>query len=452
MTITKSISGLIFPLALAPLAGITCQASELKEEIRKPNIVLIVCDDMGYADAGFNGCKDIPTPALDAIAANGIQFTSGYVTCSQCAPSRAGFMSGMYQNRFGREANNYLDEFGMPPDVKMFGNYMQEAGYYTGMVGKWHLGAMEGSHPLERGFDSFFGFLGGGSVYFPPGNQQYIPRILDGKEEARVSQYLTHEFGDRAAKFINENAQKPFFLYLAFNAPHTPLHAPDDYLARFGHITDDVRQIYAAMVSAMDDNIAKVMKALADHGIEENTLVVFFSDNGGPTNVNRADNRPLRGVKGDLLEGGVRVPFIMQWKGKVRPGQVIDVPVISLDMIPTALAAAGHNYKQHSHFDGFNLVPLMTGEGVLASRVLTWRFPHPPQNHVWGIRHGDWKLVREAVRVDGIGRFTGEARTGLYDLSKDISESNDLSQKNAVKRKELQSVFDAWEKTLPKSK
>lgn len=452
MKIKKLINGLIFPMALAPLSGVASNNNDIQEQSKKPNIILIVSDDMGYADAGFTGCKDIPTPALDAIAANGIQFTSGYVTCSQCAPSRAGFMSGMYQNRFGREANNYLDELGMPREIKMFGNYMQEAGYYTGMVGKWHLGAMEGCHPMERGFDYFFGFLGGGSVYFPQGNQQYIPRILDGKEEARVSQYLTHEFGDRAAKFINENAEEPFFLYLAFNAPHTPLHAPEDYLARFDHITDDVRKIYAAMVSAMDDNIAKVMKALADQGIEDNTLVVFFSDNGGPTNVNHSNNLPFRGVKGDLLEGGVRVPFIMQWKGKVQPGQVIDVPVISLDMIPTALAVAGQNYKQYSYLDGFNLLPLMTGEADLKSRSLTWRFPHPPQNHVWGVRHGDWKLVREAVRENGIGRFTGEANTGLYDLSKDISESNDLSRKSARKRKELQGIFDAWEKTLPSNK
>ena len=442
---------------LFPLAG---QAAKTE----KPNILLILVDDMGYGDVGFNGGKDIPTPNLDSLAASGVRFTDGYVTAPQCAPSRAGLLSGILQNRFGREENKIIDQLGIPATVRQFGDYMRDAGYRTGLVGKWHLGTMEGHHPLDRGFDWFYGFLGGSSHFLPPGDMEFIPNILENREPQKVTDYLTFVLGDKAIEFMTKEAEKPFFLYLSFNAPHAPLQAPQDYIDRFEHLTkvpDPInyvpqqklkhpRQIYAAMVAALDDTIGKILAALREKGMEENTLIYFLSDNGGPTVVISANNGPLRGEKGDLLEGGVRVPFAMQWKGTIPAGQTIATPVSSLDLLPTSLAAADAPIPEN--LDGVNLLPLVEG-GELAPRTLYWRFPHPPRIPVWAIRSGDWKWVKEAVRVPQERGFScGGDRTGLYRLSDDIHEDNDLSTQNPEVLQKLQSEYDAWTATLPEPK
>jgi arylsulfatase A-like enzyme len=427
----------------------------------KPNVLLILVDDMGYGDAGFNGYKDIPTPYMDSIASNGVRFTQGYVTAPQCAPSRAGLLSGMDQNRFGRGDNSAIDKYGIPPEIRYFGDYMKEAGYRTGLVGKWHQGTMPGCRPLERGFDSFYGFQVGSTCFFPPAGSDTIPGMVDGTEKTKVTDYLTFVLGDKAVEFITRNPQ-PFFLYLSFNAPHAPLQAPDDYLKKFEHLAvpgepgvlckytkthiDHPRQVYAAMVSALDDTIGKVLQALRDSGQEENTLIYFLSDNGGPTGVTSADNGPLRGVKGDLLEGGDRVPFAVQWKGTIPAGQTVDTPVSSLDLLPTSLSAAGAPVPEI--FDGVNLLPLLKSGERLAPRTLYWRFPFPSFCPVWSVRQGDWKLVKEAVRNPG-GGFARTDRTGLYRITEDIHEDNDLSAQYPEIRQRLQREYDAWEARLP---
>ncbi len=440
----------LIPILGAALVAELCEPSFAVERTQ-PNLIVILVDDMGYGDTGFNGCRDIPTPAMDSIAKNGVRFTAGYVTAPQCAPSRSGLLSGRYQNRFGCEENSALANHGIPRGLRLFGDYLRAAGYRTGLVGKWHLGTMEGCHPLERGFDSFFGFLGGGSHYLPPAKAKTIPNILDGREPQEVSGYLTGVFGDRAIQFIEANQGKPFFLYLAFNAPHGPLQAPESYLVRFAGMQDPGRRIYAAMVAALDDTIGRVLARLRRQGLEENTIVVFLSDNGGPTAVTGASNAPLRGVKGDTLEGGIRVPFAMQWKGVIPAGQTIDAPVSSLDLLPTAIAAAGAEIPADAAFDGINLLPLLTGRAKPEPRTLTWRFTHPPQKpemHVWAVRQGNWKLVKENIRTEQRS-FTGESKTGLYQLGEDVAENNDLSGQRAEKRRELQTAYDAWKASLP---
>jgi arylsulfatase A-like enzyme len=436
----------------------------------KPNVIIILADDMGYGDAGFNGCTDIPTPYIDKIAANGVRFTDGYVTSSQSGPSRAGLLSGISQNRFRCDTNDDLDNHGIPVGVKLFGDYMKPAGYRTGIVGKWHLGYEEFAHPLVRGFDWFFGFLASGSHYLPQDGDEYIryARIVEGRDPVKVKDYLTDVLGDQAIRFIKESKDEPFFLYLSFNAPHAPLQAPADYLEKFKHLAIEgepgvmcaytkkriqhPRQVYAAMVSVMDDAIGRVMASLAANGIEENTLVVFLSDNGAPTHVNYGSNAPLRGFKGDMLEGGIRVPFAMQWKAVIPPGQTVSMPVSSLDLVPTALAAANIRKPDDVVLDGINLLPYITWDKAPVARTLIWRFPFPPEevhNYVWAIRKDDWKLVKEKINDESLQLTFGKTRTGLYHLGEDIAETNDLSDINQKKRSELQGIYDAWNNSLP---
>jgi arylsulfatase A-like enzyme len=448
--------------------SVICAPGSLASEpkVAKPNVLIILVDDMGWGDAGFNGGKDIPTPHLDALAANGARFQQGYVTAPQCAPSRAGLLSGIDQNRFGRPDNTALDELGMPADVKLFGEYMRDQGYRTALIGKWHVGGTPESHPLDRGFDRFFGHLGGSTTFFLPRPPQHP--MFDGRKEVEVPGYLTFVLAGKAIDFIKEESDRPFFLLLSHLAPHEPLQAPDEYIEKFRHLAADdagpyvdrtqryvadrnasPRQIYAAMVSALDDSIGELMQALREQGLEEKTLVWFLSDNGGPTIVTGANNKPLRGMKGDVLEGGTRVPFAMQWKGTVPGGQTIATPVTSLDILPTSLAATGADLP--GALDGENLLPLLTEGKALVDRALLWRFPYPAHYHVFGIRRGDMKLVSEALRgpggIDWAKAMDG--KIGLYRISDDTAEENDLSAQAPDVRKKLQAEYDKWKETLP---
>jgi arylsulfatase A-like enzyme len=423
---------LLATLLLAPLA--TLHAAETS----RPNIIVILADDMGYADAGFNGCKDIPTPHLDSIAKNGICFSAGYVTAPQCAPSRAAFLMGVDQNRIGCENNNVTDIAGLSEGAT-FADYMRAAGYRTGMVGKWHLGTKPGQQPLDRGFDEYFGFLRGSSWYLPQTGEKSIAQILEGRKAVPVGGYLTDAFGERAVRFINENKSTPFLLYLAFNAPHTPLEAPPEAIAKFAHISDTKRRTYAAMISIMDQNIGRVLAALQTAKLEQETLVVFLSDNGGPESTG-SDNKPLRGWKGENFEGGIRVPFIMQWPGTIKPSQTVDLPVSSLDLLPTALALAGQPIP--AALEGKNLLPALRGAEPFPARSLAWRFVFGPavSKSPWAIRDADWKLVHGSA---------GSQEVQLFNLTKDASESNDLSIAHTDIRERLQKAHDTWVASMP---
>ena len=421
---------LLTALLLAPLAAFA-QAS-------KPNFIVILADDMGYADAGFNGCKDIPTPHLDSMAKNGIRFSAGYVTAPQCAPSRVGLLMGVDQNRIGCENNNVTDIAGLSEGATI-ADRMRAAGYRTGMVGKWHLGTNPGQQPLDRGFDEYFGFLRGSSWYLPQAGQKSIAQIIEGRKAVPVGGYLTDAFGERAVRFITENQAKPFFLYLAFNAPHSPYEAPAKEIAKFGHITDTKRRTYAAMVSIMDRNIGRVLAALKTAHLEQNTLVVFLSDNGGPGD-GYSNNTPLRGWKGETFEGGIRVPFVMQWPGTIKPGQTVDMPVSSLDLLPTALAAAGQPIP--APLEGKSLLPALRGEAPFPARTLAWRFVFGPAvaKSPWAIRDGNWKLVQGSA---------ASSEVQLFDLSQDASEASDLSTARTDIRERLQKAHDTWVASMP---
>ena len=411
------------------------------ESPAKPNILIIVADDLGYADVGFHGCKDVPTPNLDALAASGVRFTNGYVSGPYCSPTRAGLLTGRYQQRFGHEFNPSEPADGLPLGEATLADRLKTAGYATGLIGKWHLGELPAMAPPKRGFDEFFGFLSGGHSYFTSG------QILRGSEEVKEMDYTTDAFGREAVAFIEKHTAHPWFLYLAFNAVHTPMHATEDRLAKFANITNGQRRTYDAMLLAMDEAIGVVRKKLGDSGMDKNTLVCFISDNGGPTmkgvTINGCRNEPLRGSKRTTLEGGIRVPFVVSWKDKIKPA-VYDQPVIQLDLHSTALALAGVQQKPEWKLDGVNLLPFLTGEKSGAPHdALYWRL-----GKQMALRMGDWKLVRYDNHVD-LGT-AGVSSAKLYNLANDIGEMNDLAAAQPEKVKDMQAKWDAWNATLVK--
>jgi len=410
----------------------------------RPNILLIVSDDMGYADAGFQGCKDIPTPNLNKLAASGVRFTSGYVSGPYCSPTRAGLMTGRYQQRFGHEFNVVGGTDGLPATETTVADRLKNAGYVTGLVGKWHLGGLPEMHPQRRGFEEFYGFIGGEHSYFAEAG------IMRGTNPVAKIDYTTDVFGREAESFIERHKAEPWFLYLAYNAVHTPMQATDDRLAQFPGITDKRRRTYDAMLLAMDETIGGVLRKLAQTGQAENTLVFFISDNGGPTmpgtTINGSRNDPLRGSKRTTLEGGIRVPFLISWKGKVKPA-VFDQPVIQLDLVATALAAAGLDIQPGWKLDGVNLLPFLTGEKRGPPHdALYWRL-----GRQMAIRMGNYKLVRYDKNADTLtGKDQPATPARLYNLAADIGETNDLAAILPDKLQALQARWNAWNATLAK--
>jgi arylsulfatase A-like enzyme len=395
---------------------------------RPPNIVIFFADDLGWGECGFQGLtRDVPTPHTDQIAKNGIRFTNGYVAATYCSPSRAGLMTGRYPTRFGHEYNGNGPEFGLPKSERTMADHLKALGYATCAVGKWHLGDQPGLLPTDRGFDEYMGVLGNPGSYSKPSKWvDSLKLITPGKDF-----YTTDAFADRSVDWIKRNRERPFFLYLPFNAEHAPLEAPERYLARFSGIADLKRRTFAAMLSAMDDAIGRVTAALREHGLEENTLIVFLSDNGGATPSNTAGNGPLRGLKMTTNEGGTRVPFAIQWKEQLPAGKVYELPIIQLDLLPTLLAAAGGKIDPSWKLDGVNLLPYLNGKDTSRPHdTLYWRFG--PQ---WAIRDGDWKLV--ASRID-------QNQPRLINLATDIAEAHDLSAAEPERVRALTAKWQAW--------
>lgn len=416
---------------LAPVVALTVlTALSSAAEPAKPNILLIVADDLGWGELGFQGNKEIPTPHLDSIAQNGVRFTSGYVSGPYCSPTRAGLLTGRYQQRFGHEFNPVQtpdgEAAGLPLSERTIADRLKAAGYATGAFGKWHLGNQPQFHPQKRGFDEFYGFLGGAHTYLGLGNGRNA--ILRGAEPVAEIDHTTEAFARETIQFIEKNKDKPWFVYLPFNAVHGPLESTEKYLSRFQQIEDPNRRVYAAMQTAMDDAVGSVLAKLRELNLEENTLIIFFTDNGGPTGVNTSSNAPLRGGKANVWEGGVRVPFVIQWKGKIPAGKTYDHPIIQLDIQPTALAAAGVAVSADDKLEGVNLLPYLTGEKTEPPhKALFWRFG--PQR---AVRSGDWKLVEAGAGVQ------------LFNLQDDISESKDVAAEHPEKVKELEALYAAW--------
>ncbi|MCX7013311.1 MAG: sulfatase [Candidatus Sumerlaeota bacterium] len=426
--------------ALLWLAAPRSVAAEAAAAVGKPNVVLIVVDDMGYVDIGCYGCKDIPTPNIDSLARDGVKFTNGYVSCSYCSPTRAGIQTGRYQERFGHEFNPGSAEatkndpaVGLLLTEITLADMLKKAGYATGIVGKWHLGAHPQFHPMKRGYDEFFGFLGGSHSYVKWDDKG--DPILRGTEPAQGEGYLTTRYGQEAAEFIQRHKDAPYYLYLAFNAVHSPLEADEEHLAKFAGIQDKKRRTYAAMLSAMDDAIGQVLQAVKDTGQEKNTIVWFVDDNGGPLSQG-SDNGTLKGKKSQPWEGGIRVPFMVRYPEKLKGGVVYDKPVISLDIAPTSVAEAGGELPKDRPIDGVDLIPYLRGEkqGV-PHEELYWR-----KGPDASVRKGDMKLVRQG----GAGKY----QFYLYDLGKDRDEKQDLAAEKPDVVKQLTADLANWEKDM----
>ncbi|MBS0208037.1 MAG: sulfatase [Planctomycetes bacterium] len=440
-----SLVGVAFAVSLLSSAASTAWAANASG---KPNIVVIVADDLGNRDLGVQGCTDCPTPHIDSLAAGGIRCTNGYVSGPYCSPTRAGLLTGRYQQRFGHEFNPGPpgepgeEVKGLDLNQVTLADRLRAAGYATGMVGKWHLGATPQFHPTQRGFQEYFGFLGGALTYLPD-RPKGKDNIYRGTEPVKETEYLTDAFAREAVAYIDRHAKEPFFLYLTFNAVHTPMEATDKYLARFAKIEDQRRRTYCAMLSAMDDAVGQVLGKLRTAGIEENTLIFFVSDNGGPSGANGSINLPLRGNKATTWEGGVRVPYLVQWKARLPQGKTYDQPVIQLDFLPTALAAAGSTTTPADKLDGVDLLPYLAGEKSGAPHAaLYWRF-----GEQMAIRKGDWKLLRAPNDGATRGGLNREMTSGmLVNLANDIGEEHDVASANPDKARELQAAWDAWNK------
>jgi arylsulfatase A-like enzyme len=477
-------------LAAAPAAAPVAASAPPK---RPPNVIIILADDLGYGDTSAYGSQIVRTPNIDALAADGVRFTQAYVTHPVCAPSRAAILTGRYQTRFGWEFNPVGRDRrgGVSRDEIFVGQVMKTAGYHTGMIGKWHLGEAPGYQPIDRGFDEFFGITAGATAYSiddAPGDDTYTPPgaeasfrttvndplpptatdhdkmlatrskapIWRGREKVEVHQYLTDAFTDDAVRFIGANRDRPFFLYLAYNAPHTPLQATSKYLDRYRDQPDRGKRIYAAMVSAVDDGVGAVRAKLKAEGLERDTLIVFLSDNGCAGYVRGAcSNAPLAGFKGTHLEGGVRIPYIVAWPGTVKGGRVDGRMVSSLDIVPTAAALAGAKLPHGT--DGVNLLPYLSdGDRRVPNPTVYWR-----AGPNFAIRDGEWKMWmankadpseagRDEAAITPDGAHATISPLGqhvmLYDLARDVGETNNqaAAKPNVVAR--LKAKLAAWDK------
>ncbi len=398
----------------------------------KPNVLIFYADDLGYGETGVYGCQDIPTPHIDALAHGGIRFTQGYVAATYCSPSRAGLLTGRYPTRFGHEFNAVARRSGLSLKEATLAERMKALGYATCCVGKWHLGgeASREFYPTSRGFDEFFGTLANTPFYHPT-NFVDSRKSLEIEKITDESFYTTDKYAERAVDWLEHHQDRPWFLYLPFNAQHAPLQAPQKYLDRFPNITDEKRKIFAGMMSAMDDAVGQVMAKVRELGQEERTLVFYISDNGGPTRSTTSQNGPLRGFKMTTFEGGTRVPFIAQWKGTWPQGATYELPVLNLDILPTCIAAAGGTNMANSQLDGVDLAPYVTGQKAgTPHRDIFWRF-----GAQWAVRSGDWKLV---VSNGGSGQ------PELYNLAKDLGEAHNLAAAEPARVAELQKLYDAW--------
>lgn len=422
----KPVTPLLFCLALC-ISASSCDVHAAGSG--KPNVLLMYADDLGYGELGCYGMKEVPTPNIDSIAANGIRFTSGYVSAPLCSPSRAGLMTGRHQQRFGHENNTMTPEGGLPLTETTLGQRMKALGYATEIVGKWHLGSDSAHLPMQRGFDEYYGVFGNPGSFFTPRGFVDSRVSPEGKRMTDKDFYTTDAFAARASAWIEQHKDSPWFLYLPFNAVHNPHEATEKYLQRFKHITDRRRLPFDAMLSAMDDAVGVVLGKLRELKLEENTLIFFISDNGAPEP--RGGNGVLRGGKNQCWEGGIRLPWIMQWKGKLPAGKVEDRAVIQLDVMPTCVAAAGGTVDPAWKLDGVNLLPYLTGENQeRPHQTLSWRI-----DGKWAIRNGDMKLVHGDANNDP---------PELFDLATDIGEKNNLAAKQPEKVRELKAMWDEW--------
>lgn len=405
------------------------------------NVVLIVSDDQGYADIScYPHPEEVSTPNIDRIASEGARMTNGYASCPVCAPTRAGLLTGRYHQRFGfyTAADSRA---GLPRSEITLAKLLQNEGYATGVFGKWHLGYEPPFRPLERGFDTFYGFLGhGGHDYFDLSITDDIRSIYRDRVPINDTGYLTRNITSHAVEFIEANRDRPFFAYVPYNAVHNPIQAPEEYIARFSN-PDPKRNTYLAMLAVMDEGVGEILDALDRLGIADETLVIFFSDNGGARGTT-AVNGALRDYKHSVYEGGVRVPFLLRWPGRIPAGTVSDEPVISIDAFATILSSARVEAPSDRVIDARDIVPVLTGEwdGPL-HEALYWNWIDKESDQGWAVRKGQWKLLRNRAGLE------------LYRLNSDLSEAHNLASQNPEIVKELLASYEEWrEGTVPRTR
>jgi arylsulfatase A-like enzyme len=455
---------LLLSIAVSLLSA--CASVQTARVGKLPNVIVILADDLGHGDLGSYGGTAFPTPNLDALARSGVRYTDGYATAAVCAPSRAGLLAGRHQARFGFEFNpvGRDERLGMPPAETTFAEHAKAAGYRTALIGKWHIGQGAGYHPLDQGFDSFFGLLGGATNFFPdadPGvvtaetaGDRVISRarfpIMRNREIVDPPGDLTDVFAEAAARFIAENASAPFLLYLPLTAPHTPLQTAQADAARFAHIASPHARIYASMVTKLDDAVGRVMQALNTAGATRNTVIVFASDNGCPSYIGGAcSNGKLSGWKAYPWEGGIRVPFIVSAPGRLTPG-VETRPVSLLDVMPTVVELTGIGTARP--VEGYSLL------SPPPERALFWRMG---PNHA--VRQGRWKLlvVNKSATVQSLNDVLGQPTpdgvkagvsplgqwTLLFDLKADPGETSDVAARHPEVVARLKASFAAWDRS-----
>ena len=399
----------------------------------KPNIIIILADDAGYSDFGFMGSDEIKTPNLDQLAFDGVTFNNAYVSASVCSPSRAGLLTGMYQQRFGHECNLDSDvNNSFDPNQITIAEALKTEGYNTGLIGKWHLGDKTQNHPLKNGFDYFWGFISGARNYFYDPNEEFrnsIRNVVENYTQTNFDGYLTDVLGDKAIGFINKNHQlnNPFFLFLSFNAPHTPMHAKDDVLEKF---KDNPRQVYASMMWSLDEAIGNVVEALKENDQYDNTIIYFLSDNGAAMS-NDASPFPFKGWKGNQYEGGIKTPMIMTWKNKIKSNTQFDGFISALDIFKTSLEASSVNKEYMINADGKNIMNFLNDNNI-KNENLFWR-----KDKMATVRSGDYKLIR-----------LNDTSTVLYNIKKNYFEDFDLKINKPQVHDSLLKLLSSWENTL----
>ena len=429
-------------VAAATLVGHAAQPSNPTQ----PNVVLIMTDDLGYGDLGSYGAPDIRTPNIDRLARRGVRFTDFYANGSSCSPTRAGLIGGRYQQRYAIETplpiGGPASQTGLPVTGHSLPQLLRNAGYATALIGKWHLGYLPAYSPRAHGFETFFGFKSGFIDYYHHNRQDGQPDLFENDEVTTATGYMTDLITQRSLDVIAKHARQPFFLDVAYNSPHWPYQVPDQptkavdngrHRMPFDQGTN-TRAEYVRMVERVDQGIAQIVAGLEKHGLIDNTLLIFTNDNGGEW---LSRNAPLFNRKFSLWEGGIRVPAIVSWPGRVQAGHVTPQVGITMDLTQTILAAAGVTAPAEAKFDGVNLLPVLEGKSPPQDRTLFWRINTPALNQR-AVRSGRWKLMRDG----------GPGRPMLFDVSKDLGERNDLgaAQTDVVKR--LHELLTAWEQDV----
>ena len=459
------------------------------DTIKKPNIVVILADDLGKTDISLYGSPYLTTPHIDAIGKEGVIFSEGYVTAPICSPSRAGLLTGRYQQRFGYEyqpheryPQNRLELWffkhiintgdwlvadqnqfprksdqilqGLPPTEFTIAELLKKEGYQTGIFGKWHLGAHEQNIPINLGFDYHYGFYEAFTLYDDPNaenliNQQHTDfsndhiwgkgrsgtcAIRKNHQVIQETEFLTDKITEEAIQFMTANKDRPFFTYIPYLTPHTPFQITKDYFDKFAHIKDRNKRVYYAMIASLDDAVGKIIATIKSLNLEENTIVFFLSDNGGATYTKATDNAPLKGGKFTNFEGGLNVPFMMKWPSRIPKGKIFSKPVISLDVFATTMAVANVNLPKDRVYDGVNLLPFLQEDNTdNPHEALYWR----SRNHK-AIRKGNWKLVMDEM----------SGNKALYQLSTDKIEAIDAQQQQPEIVQDLENTYNQWAQTL----